>query len=199
VNARSQRWSAWAYAGLALLLCGHLVAGPPEASRGGALLHIRGPIGPAVSDFFVRELRKADDEDATLVVVTIDTPGGLDTSMRDMIQAILAADVPVVFFVSPSGARAASAGTYLLYASHVAAMAPGTNLGAATPIAIGGGGGAKPPPPTPSPSTPAEQPSSPATSPVRLRTPVGAGRSGRAQGRQRRSGLLAQPRRAPRP
>ena len=153
MNARSQRWSAWAYAGIALLLCGQLVAGPPEALRGGALLHIRGPIGPAVSDFFVRELRKADDEDATLVVVTIDTPGGLDTSMRDMIQAILAADVPVVFFVSPSGARAASAGTYLLYASHVAAMAPATNLGAATPVQIGGfGGGEEPRRPGPEPT-----------------------------------------------
>ena len=76
MNVRSQRWSLWLYAGIALLLCGHLVAGP-QGPQGGTLLHVRGPIGPAVSDFFVRELRKADDEDAALVVVTIDTPGGL--------------------------------------------------------------------------------------------------------------------------
>jgi membrane-bound serine protease (ClpP class) len=139
-------------------------AGSPGAgSPSGVQLHIRGPIGPAVSDFFVRELRKADDSDAALVVVTIDTPGGLDTSMRDMIQAILAADVPVVMYVSPSGARAASAGTYLLYASHVAAMAPGTNLGAATPIQIGGpGGGDAPAPAKPSaPESPAAAPEPP--------------------------------------
>jgi membrane-bound serine protease (ClpP class) len=136
---------------------------PGAGSPSGVQLHIRGPIGPAVSDFFVRELRKADDSDAALVVVTIDTPGGLDTSMRDMIQAILAADVPVVMYVSPSGARAASAGTYLLYASHVAAMAPGTNLGAATPIQIGGpGGGDAPAPAKPSaPESPAAAPEPP--------------------------------------
>ncbi len=97
-----------------------------------------GPIGPATSDFFERQLRSAQDSGADLVVVTIDTPGGLETSMRDMVQAILAADVPVVAYVAPSGARAASAGTFLVYASHVAAMAPATNLGAATPVPIGG-------------------------------------------------------------
>jgi membrane-bound serine protease (ClpP class) len=104
----------------------------------GVLIPITGPIGPATSDFFVRALRKAGESGARFVVATIDTPGGLDTAMRDMIQAILASNVPVVTFVSPSGARAASAGTYLVYASHVAAMAPATNIGAATPVQIGG-------------------------------------------------------------
>ena len=106
----------------------------------GTLLPVSGPIGPATSDFFVRKLEAAQEAGTTLVVVTIDTPGGLDTAMRDMIQAILASEVPVVTYVAPSGARAASAGTYLVYASHVAAMAPATNLGAATPVQIGGGG-----------------------------------------------------------
>jgi membrane-bound serine protease (ClpP class) len=101
------------------------------------LIPITGPIGPATSDFFVRALRDAGDAHARLVVATVDTPGGLDTAMRDMIQAILASNVPVVAYVSPRGARAASAGTYLVYASHVAAMAPATNLGAATPVQIG--------------------------------------------------------------
>jgi membrane-bound serine protease (ClpP class) len=101
------------------------------------LLAIRDAIGPATSDFFVRALDRAQDRKAQLVIVQIDTPGGLDSSMRDMIKAILASPVPVAIYVSPSGARAASAGTYLLYASHIAAMAPATNLGAATPIQIG--------------------------------------------------------------
>jgi membrane-bound serine protease (ClpP class) len=169
VNASLQRTSVWIGAAVALLgLWVSLAVGDAPAAKasGGTLLHIRGPIGPAVSDFFVRELRKADETDAALVVVTIDTPGGLDTSMRDMIQAILGADVPVVMYVSPSGARAASAGTYLLYASHVAAMAPGTNLGAATPIQIGGPGGGEEPAPAPAkPPTPGAEPDAKPESP----------------------------------
>lgn len=117
---------------------------PQSAGPVGMLLPVVGPIGPASSDFFVRKLKEAGESDAALVVVTIDTPGGLDTSMRDMVQAVLASDVPVVAYVSPSGARAASAGTFLVYASHVAAMAPATNLGAATPVQIGGAGSSAP-------------------------------------------------------
>lgn len=104
----------------------------------GIILEVRGPIGPALSDYFVTELDKANAAGAHLVIVEMDTPGGLDTSMRDIIQAILASPAPVVTFVSPSGSRAASAGLYILVASHVAAMAPGTNTGSATPIQLGG-------------------------------------------------------------
>lgn len=102
------------------------------------VLEISDAIGPATSDFFRRTLDEANERGAQLVVLQMDTPGGLDSSMRDMIRAILASNVPVATYVAPSGARAASAGTYLLYASHVAAMAPATNLGAATPVQIGG-------------------------------------------------------------
>jgi membrane-bound serine protease (ClpP class) len=101
------------------------------------VLTIRGAIGPATSDFFVRTVKHAGDRHAVALIVELDTPGGLDTAMREMIQAILSSTVPVLIYVSPSGARAASAGTYLLYASHVAAMAPATSVGAATPVNIG--------------------------------------------------------------
>jgi membrane-bound serine protease (ClpP class) len=108
------------------------------------LLTQKGAIGPASADYLHRGFAKAAELHAQLVVIELDTPGGLDSSMRAIIQDILASAVPVATYVAPSGARAASAGTYILYASHIAAMAPATNLGAATPVAIGGGPEAAP-------------------------------------------------------
>ena len=101
------------------------------------VVSIDGAIGPAISDYVIRSIDKAENSEASLIILKINTPGGLDNSMRDIIQAILASDVPVASFVAPKGARAASAGTYILYASHFAVMAPATSLGAATPVQIG--------------------------------------------------------------
>ncbi len=114
----------------------------PAGGRTVTLIALDGAIGPATSDFLSRGIAAAEASNAALIVIEMDTPGGLDSSMRDIIQSILNSSVPVATFVSPQGARAASAGTYILYASHIAAMAPATNLGAATPVSIGGSGGA---------------------------------------------------------
>ena len=123
---------------LALLGAWGIVASGSE--RTAIVLKFEGAVTPASADYIIRGINGAAERDAGIVIIEMDTPGGLDSSMRQIIRAIIDSPIPVATYVAPSGARAASAGTYILYASHVAAMAPSTHLGAATPVAIGGGG-----------------------------------------------------------
>jgi len=131
------QWRAISSAALALMLLA--LPGNAATGRRAVVFEINGAIGPAIADYIAGALAETNAEDTGLVVLRMDTPGGLAGSMRKIISAILASPVPVATYVAPSGARAASAGTYIAYASAVAAMAPGTNIGAATPVQIGGG------------------------------------------------------------
>jgi len=137
--------SAWHLRLFSTVLAGMLAAAlaaampwhPAQAAPQAVVLEIDGAIGPAMAEYVTSALQGVDPRDTRLVVLRMNTPGGLDGSMRAIIAAMLASPVPVAAYVAPSGARAASAGTYIAYAAAVAAMAPGTNLGAATPVQLG--------------------------------------------------------------
>jgi membrane-bound serine protease (ClpP class) len=147
--------------GALLLVLTAIQAASPEA-RTAVVIALDGPIGPGSAAYVIRSLHDAQRRDAAVVVLRLDTPGGLDSAMRDIIRAILASPVPVLAYVAPSGARAASAGTYILYAAAIAAMAPGTNLGAATPVSLFGPATSPGPKPAPSGDARNDHPAAPA-------------------------------------
>jgi len=134
-SAERGRGSLWA------ALCALLLAASPHAARAADVgwIQVQDAIHPATASYIERTIEWGMGEGLTCLVIELDTPGGLDTSMRRIVKAVLASSVPVVIYVSPSGSRAASAGVFMMMASHVAAMAPGTNIGAAHPVSIGGG------------------------------------------------------------
>ena len=139
---------AFALAGGALVLANN---GGDATTPQVRVVELEGAIGPASADYFMRALEQGGEDGIDLLVLRLDTPGGLDKSMRDMIKAILASPVPVATYVAPNGSRAASAGTYIMYASHIAAMAPATNIGSSTPVNLGGEGSPLPIPTAPQP------------------------------------------------
>lgn len=124
--------------GVVALICCLLPSSAEESGRLALVVSIDGAIGPASASYVKEALAKASERRAEVVLLRMNTPGGLNSSMREIIADVLASPIPVVGYVAPSGAHAASAGTYILYATHIAAMAPGTNIGAATPVQIGG-------------------------------------------------------------
>jgi membrane-bound serine protease (ClpP class) len=170
-NTPATGLSAW----LVALLCFGLLAAPFDAAwsrtpseRPVLLIDIKGAIGFVAAERLTRALEHAASQESPLVIVRLDTPGGLLSSTRDLIHAILASRIPVVMYVAPSGSRAASAGTYLMYAAHVAAMAPGTHLGAATPISLSPPGmPGSPPPSKPSPDSDKKSEPDPSTASAR--------------------------------
>src|SRR5690554_5280359 len=131
-------WLSWF-----LIAVGVLLHGPTRAQAPGEImvLEVQGAISPATSDFIIQGIASAETAGAQLLIIELDTPGGLDASMRAIIRRMLSAQLPIAVYVAPGGARAASAGTFILYASHLAAMTPASNLGAASPVAIGPGAG----------------------------------------------------------
>lgn len=145
--------------GLGLLAIG-AIAQEPAPERQGVILKLDGPVTPASANYLAREIKEASDARKELVIIEIDTPGGLVDSMKTIIKAILASETPVATFVYPQGARSASAGLYIMYAAHVSAMAPSTNTGAATPVELGGGSPSEESPfedaPTPKDAEPVE-------------------------------------------
>jgi membrane-bound serine protease (ClpP class) len=158
-------WTLWCTAVLLATGLGALASQPvatgPRTGAFVARIELTGPIGPAAAEYVETAMRRATADGAAAIVLQMDTPGGLAESMRPIIADILASKLPVLGYVAPGGARAASAGTYILYACHVAAMAPATHLGAATPVPLGGGSPLAPPaetdPPSPSKSSGAPQ------------------------------------------
>lgn len=147
-------WAVIALIGILLFgVSSILNANAQNNTKRGTIISLDGPVTPASAAYLIREIEAASASRDEVVIMEIDTPGGLVTSMKDIIQAILASDTPVVTYVSPQGAQSASAGLYIMYAAHLSAMAPATNTGSATPIEIGGTGGGEESPFPPAPES----------------------------------------------